>query len=122
LKIKIFIVILDLMHRNHSCDKNTIFNNDYRWFNHHATIGKTALLTEKNIRKKRGGTDRCREIMYSKNDILEMYLNHIPYGGTAYGIEAAAQTYLNKHAKDLNLAEASFLATIQSLEILSVWY
>jgi membrane peptidoglycan carboxypeptidase len=39
-----------------------------------------------------------------------MYLNHVPYGGTAWGIEAAAQTYFNKKAKDLNLAETTMLA------------
>ncbi|MDP3758653.1 MAG: penicillin-binding transpeptidase domain-containing protein, partial [Candidatus Daviesbacteria bacterium] len=39
-----------------------------------------------------------------------MYLNEIPYGGTAYGIEAAANLYFGKSAKDLNLAEASLLA------------
>lgn len=50
------------------------------------------------------------ELIYSKNQILEMYLNQIPYGGTAYGIEAAAQTYFDKHAKDLDLAESSMLA------------
>src|SRR5258708_5578205 len=46
----------------------------------------------------------------SKNDILEMYLNQIYYGNLAYGIEAAAQTYFGKSAKDLDLAEASLLA------------
>ena len=39
-----------------------------------------------------------------------MYLNEIPYGGTAYGIEAAANLYFGKYSKDLNLAEASLLA------------
>ena len=39
-----------------------------------------------------------------------MYLNHVPYGGTAYGIEQAAQTYFNKPAKDLKLEEAALLA------------
>jgi len=47
---------------------------------------------------------------YSKDQILEMYLNEIPYGGTAYGIEAAANLYFGKHAKDLDLAESSLLA------------
>lgn len=55
------------------------------------------------------------ERSYSKNDILEMYLNEIPYGGTAYGIEAAANLYFGKHAKDLNLAEASLLAGLPQL-------
>ncbi len=50
------------------------------------------------------------EAIYSKDEILEMYLNYAPYGGTAVGIESAARTYFNKHAKDLNLAEASLLA------------
>ncbi|MDQ4099385.1 MAG: transglycosylase domain-containing protein [Chloroflexota bacterium] len=47
---------------------------------------------------------------YSKNDILTMYVNRIYYGSRAYGVEAAAQTFFNKHAKDLTLAEASLLA------------
>jgi 1A family penicillin-binding protein len=47
---------------------------------------------------------------FSKQDILTMYLNQIFYGQRSYGIEAAAQTYFNKHASELNLAEASLLA------------
>lgn len=50
------------------------------------------------------------EIRYSKDDILEMYLNHVPYGGTAWGIEAAAQTFFDKSAKNLSLPEAAYLA------------
>lgn len=52
------------------------------------------------------------EIMYSKDQILTMYLNQIPYGSNAYGIEAASQTFFDKHAKDLTLAEAATLAAI----------
>ncbi|MBV9172157.1 MAG: PBP1A family penicillin-binding protein [Chloroflexi bacterium] len=47
---------------------------------------------------------------YSKDQILEMYLNEISYGNQAYGIEAASETYFHKPAKDLTLAEASLLA------------
>jgi 1A family penicillin-binding protein len=47
---------------------------------------------------------------YSKKEILEVYLNQIYYGNLAYGIEAAAQTYFGKPAKDLSLAEAAMLA------------
>jgi 1A family penicillin-binding protein len=47
---------------------------------------------------------------YSKTDIFTMYVNQIYYGNRSYGIEAAAQTYFNKHASELNLAEASMLA------------
>lgn len=50
------------------------------------------------------------ERVYSKDQILEMYLNEIPYGGTAYGIEAAANLYFGKHASQLSLAEAALLA------------
>lgn len=50
------------------------------------------------------------EKIYSKQEILEMYLNEIPYGGTAWGVEAASQTYFGKNAKDLTLSESAFLA------------
>ncbi|MBN1563143.1 MAG: transglycosylase domain-containing protein [Anaerolineae bacterium] len=46
----------------------------------------------------------------SKDDILELYLNEIPYGNLAYGIEAAAQTYFGKPASGLTLGEAALLA------------
>lgn len=47
---------------------------------------------------------------YSKSDIFTMYVNQIYYGNRAYGIEAAAETYFNKHASELTLAESAFLA------------
>ena len=47
---------------------------------------------------------------FSKDEVLEMYLNEIYYGNLAYGIEAAARTYFGKAAADLTLGEASFLA------------
>lgn len=50
------------------------------------------------------------ERLYRKNQILTMYLNRVPYGGTAYGIESAAQTYFGKPAPHLTLAEAALLA------------
>ena len=50
------------------------------------------------------------EAIYSKDKILEMYLNQIPYGGTVYGVEAASQTFFGKSAKDLTLAQATLLA------------
>lgn len=52
------------------------------------------------------------EIHYSKDEILEGYLNTINYGHGMYGIEKAANYYFNKSAKDLSLAEASMLAGI----------
>ncbi len=47
---------------------------------------------------------------YTKDQILEMYLNDVGYGGTAVGVEAAAEVYFNKSAKDLNLAQSALLA------------
>lgn len=74
---------------------------------------KTALLTpERTIPRKIKEflLAAVVEQLYTKDQILELYLNHVPYGGTAYGIEAAAQTYFNKQAKELTLAEAALLA------------
>lgn len=50
------------------------------------------------------------EAIYPKKQLLEMYLNQIPYGSTAYGIGAASELYFGKAAKDLNLAESALLA------------
>lgn len=52
------------------------------------------------------------ERIYSKDEILTGYLNEIPYGSNAYGIQAAARTYFGKDAKDLNLSESAILAAI----------
>ena len=52
------------------------------------------------------------EKIYTKDEILNMYLNTINYGSGAYGIEAAARTYFSKSAADLTVAEAALLAGI----------
>ncbi len=52
------------------------------------------------------------EARFKKDDILKLYLNEIPYGRNAYGVEAASQTYFNKSAKDLSLAESAYLAAL----------
>lgn len=52
------------------------------------------------------------EQVYSKNQILETYLNNIPYGGTLYGVEAASEAYFGIPAKDLSLAESAYLAAM----------
>jgi 1A family penicillin-binding protein len=52
------------------------------------------------------------ERIYNKNQILQMYFNQVPYGGTAYGIEAASEVYFGKKVKDLDLAQSAFLAGI----------
>ncbi len=50
------------------------------------------------------------EKRYTKDQILEMYINQIYYGEQAYGLNAAAEIYFNKEAKDLDLAEAAMIA------------
>jgi len=52
------------------------------------------------------------ERKFEKDQILKMYLNEIPYGSNAYGIEAASQNYFGKSAKDLSVAEAATLAAM----------
>jgi len=74
---------------------------------------KNALLTrEKSLDRKikEAILSVATELIYSKEEILEMYLNYISYGGTAVGIEAASEQYFDKSAKDLNLEEAALLA------------
>ncbi len=74
---------------------------------------KKALLNDnRTLRRKIREFTLSAEVeaMYTKDQILELYLNQVPYGGTAYGLEAATQTYFGKSAKDLNLAEAALLA------------
>ncbi|MDO8270076.1 MAG: PBP1A family penicillin-binding protein [Candidatus Levybacteria bacterium] len=74
---------------------------------------KSALLTpETTITRK------ARELVlalwaekkYTKDEILELYFNYVPYGGTAWGIEAASQIYFGKHVSELTLSESAYLA------------
>lgn len=48
----------------------------------------------------------------SKDEILEVYLNEVPYGGTVYGIQEASRRFFSKDAKDITLAESSYLAAL----------
>ncbi len=52
------------------------------------------------------------ERIYTKDQILNIYLNESPYGGTIYGVEEAARTFFGKSAKDVTLAEAAYLASL----------
>lgn len=52
------------------------------------------------------------EARFSKDEILKMYLNEIPYGRNAYGVQAAAQTYFEKNATDITIAESAYLAAL----------
>lgn len=52
------------------------------------------------------------EQKYSKDEILALYLNESPWGGSMYGVEEASQTFYGKSAKDVNLAESAYLAAL----------
>lgn len=52
------------------------------------------------------------EARLAKDEILNLYLNQIPYGQNAYGVEAAAQTYFGKRAGDLSVAESALLSSL----------
>lgn len=77
-------------------------------------IRATFLSLEKTTKRK------IREIIlaieldrrYSKDQILEWYLNQIPFGRNAYGVEAASQTYFRKPVSEISLAEAATLAAL----------
>lgn len=88
-------------------------------------IQGTSTLTQQFIKNavldnKRSPLRKLKEFIlslqlertYSKDQILQMYLNEIPYGSTIYGIESAARTYFGKSVQDLTLDEAALLAAI----------
>ncbi len=88
-------------------------------------LAKKAFLTD-----DRTFTRKIKELIlafrlekaFTKDEILELYLNQIPYGGNAYGIEAASKTYFNKSARDLTLTETAVLAALpQSPSYYSPW-
>ena len=77
-------------------------------------IKNTVLTPERTFTRKVKEVILSVELeqKFSKDEILEMYLNEIPYGSNAYGIQAAAQTFFGKDAKDLKLAESALLASL----------
>ncbi len=72
------------------------------------------LSPEKTIRRKiREAALACRmERMYTKDEILTLYINRVPFGGTLYGAERAAQAYFGVSAAELTLAQSAALAAI----------
>ncbi len=91
-----------------------------------ATGGSTItqqLVKNSLLSPERTASRKLKEIIlaievdqrFSKDQILEMYLNNAPYGGTAIGAEAASNLYFGKHAKELDLAQSAFLAGLPQL-------
>jgi 1A family penicillin-binding protein len=88
-------------------------------------IRGTSTLTQQFVRNavlttERSYVRKLKEIvlslqierLYTKDQILQLYVNEIPYGSTMYGIESAARGYFGKPAKDLTLDEAALLAAL----------
>ncbi|MBU0636814.1 PBP1A family penicillin-binding protein [Patescibacteria group bacterium] len=76
---------------------------------------KNAILTnEKTYTRKIKELILAYQIekKFTKDEILQMYFNEIPYGSTTYGVEAASQFYFGKKVKEINLAEAAILAAL----------
>lgn len=80
-------------------------------------VKRVLLTSERTVTRKLKEAILAAEITrrYSKDDILELYLNEVYYGSFAYGIDAAAETYFGKDAGDLTLAEAALLAGLPQL-------
>ncbi|MFH1173143.1 MAG: transglycosylase domain-containing protein, partial [bacterium] len=76
---------------------------------------KNAVLTKEKtiVRKLKEWIISYKiEKKFTKDEILKMYFNEIPFGSTAYGIEAASNTYFGKSAKNLTLGESAILAAM----------
>lgn len=78
------------------------------------------LIRSAYLTRKKTLSRKIREIVlsvelerrYSKDQIFEWYLNKIPFGENSYGVQAASQTYFNKPASDVSLAESALLAAL----------
>jgi len=77
-------------------------------------VKNTILTSEKTYTRKIKELILSIELekIYSKDEILQIYLNEIPFGSTAYGVQAASETYFDKNVQDLTVAEAAVLAAI----------
>lgn len=97
--------IADVMHGGYSQGGSTITQQ---------VVKNTLLTDDKTIARK------VKELVLaikldrtlSKDQILDLYLNAVPYGGNIYGIEQASQAYFGIHASDLSLAQAAYLAAL----------
>ncbi len=97
--------LADLLHRQATQGASTITQQ---------LVKQTLLTSEKTISRKVKEAILSVELgqKFSKDEILGMYLNQIPYGSNAYGTEAAAQTFFGKHASELSLDESALLASL----------
>jgi len=77
-------------------------------------VRNTFLSREKTIKRKFTEIVLAIKVerYYTKDEILDFYLNEVPYGSNAYGAQAAAEIFFGKAAKDLTLDEAALLASL----------
>ena len=97
--------LADVLHRKATQGASTITQQ---------LVKQTLLTSEKTLSRKVKEAILSVELgqKFSKDEILGMYLNQIPYGSNAYGTEAAAQTFFGKHASELTLDESALLAAL----------
>jgi 1A family penicillin-binding protein len=108
---------------NPGFDVRAVLRATYQWLRSGTPQSGASTITQQLVKNTLLGPEQTAERKikeaflameltrrYSKDQILEMYLNEIPFGNRAYGIEAAAQTYFGKPARELTLPEASLLA------------
>src|SRR5919199_871469 len=108
---------------NPGFDVRAVVRATYQWIRTGAPQSGASTITQQLVKNTLLGPEQTAERKikeaflameltrrYSKDQILEMYLNEILYGNRAYGVEAAAETYFGKPAKDLSLPEAALLA------------
>lgn len=77
-------------------------------------VKNSILTSEKKVSRKIKEIILALEIeqKFSKEEILQMYLNEIPYGSNSYGVEAAALTFFGVHARELTLAQSALLSCL----------
>ncbi|MFH1295157.1 MAG: transglycosylase domain-containing protein, partial [bacterium] len=94
--------------------KNTFFGGDLQGGSTltQQVIKNTLLTQERTVTRKLKEFVLALQLesRYSKDEILQMYLNETPYGGQNYGVLTAAKAYFNKEPKDLTLAESAYLS------------
>jgi penicillin-binding protein 1C len=110
-------------YENPGFDVRAVVRATYQWLRSGTPQSGASTITQQLVKNTLLGPEQTAERKikeaflameltrrYSKDQVLEMYLNEIGYGNRAYGVEAAAQTYFSKPAHELTLAEASLLA------------
>jgi 1A family penicillin-binding protein len=108
---------------NPGFDPRAVVRATYQWIRSGSPQSGASTITQQLVKNTLLGPEQTAERKikeaflameltrrYTKDQILEMYMNEILYGNRAYGVEAAAETYFGKPARDLSLAEASLLA------------